>query len=130
MRLPDEERKMFMFYGDAAYERGVRAHGMKTAFDKPSVIPELVRIGLGEFKKFKGETGSYMGNPRFAGSVGMREDQTMTDHGVEYPVLLSDKLVGKRGLDFPDLFATDPKAVEKGIGLVPEEFEDFGFEKR
>ena len=52
------------------------------------------------------------------------------DRGEDYPVLLSDKLVGKPDLDFPDLFATAPEVVKKGIGLAPADFEDFGFDKR
>ena len=36
----------------------------------------------------------------------------------------------EKQLDFPDAFATDPKITQKGIGLVPEDFEDFWFNKR
>jgi hypothetical protein len=130
MRLPDEQRKMFMFYGNAAYDRAARDYGMKTEFDKPPVFADLVRISFREFKEIKGETGSFLGNPWFKGTVGMKEGDMTRDRGRDYPVLLSDKLVGKADLDFPDLFATDPKTVEKGIGLVPADFEDFGFDKR
>ena len=45
-------------------------------------------------------------------------------------ILLSDKLVNKNDLDSPDLLAMDAKVVEKGIGLIPAEFEDFWFDKR
>ncbi|MBN1672834.1 MAG: hypothetical protein JXR37_17450 [Kiritimatiellae bacterium] len=129
MRLPDEERKMFLFYGEAAYERVAQPNGMRTEFDAPPVFSTLARIGLAEFKAIKGETGSFFGNPGFKGTVGMAQGETTMSRGREYPVLLSDKLVRKHDLDFPDVFATDPRAVEKGIGLVPAEFEDFGFAK-
>ena len=112
MRLPDEKRAMFQFYGDA------------------DVFGGRDRVGLEGYQKVVGDTGSFLGNPWFKGTLGMKEGETVRDRGVVYPVILSDKLVGKPDLDFPDLFATDPKAVEKGVGLVPEDFEDFGFEKR
>jgi len=40
-----------------------------------------------------------------------------------------ERLLGKAGLDFPDTFATDPKAVEMGVGPQPDAFEDFWFNK-
>ncbi len=46
------------------------------------------------------------------------------------PAQIFDKLLGKEGLDFPDTFVTDPKAKEKGIGPVPEDFRDFWFNKK
>jgi len=112
MRLPDEERAMFQFYGDA------------------DVFGGNDRVGLAGYQKVVGDTGSFLGNPWFQGTLGMKEGETTMDRGREYTVLLSDKLVRKPDLDFPDLFVTDPKAVEKEVGLVPEDFEDFGFEKR
>jgi len=134
MRLPDEQRRMFMFYGNEAYEPTAREHGMKTEFDTPPVFADLTRIGLQEFKAIKGETGSYLGNPWFKGTVGMKEGCTTQDEpdprNDGYLRLLSDILHGKADLDFPDLFATGPKAVEKGIGLVPSDFQDFEFDKR
>ena len=88
------------------------------------------RVGLGKYQEVVGDTGSYLVNPWFKGTVGMKEGEMTRDRGENYAVLLSDKLVAKPALDFPDLFATDPKAIEKGIGLVPADFEDFGFGKR
>ena len=46
------------------------------------------------------------------------------------PAMMFDKLLGKEGLDFPDAFATDPRVTEKNIGLVPEDFADFWFNKK
>ena len=43
------------------------------------------------------------------------------------PRYLGDALISLRELDFPDLFATNPDLVERGIGLQPEAFEDFHF---
>jgi hypothetical protein len=43
------------------------------------------------------------------------------------PFFMADHIMGKKNLDFPDLFATDPKVVEKGIGLQPAAFQDFHF---
>jgi hypothetical protein len=47
-----------------------------------------------------------------------------------YLLLFSDKLLGKAGLDFPDLFATNPEVVKKGIGLIPSDFNDFHFNQK
>lgn len=44
--------------------------------------------------------------------------------------MMFDKLLGKKDLDFPDTFATDPKAVKKGIGPQPDAFKDFWFNKK
>ena len=130
MRLPDEQRKMFQCYGNDAYEPTAQEYGMKTEFDKPPIFADLVRISLRMFKEIKGETGSFFGNPWFEGTLGMKEGEITRDRGEDYLLLLSDKLHGKADLDFPDLFATAPEVVRKGIGLVPADFEDFGFDKR
>ena len=41
-----------------------------------------------------------------------------------------DKLLGKEDLDFPYTFATDPNAIEKGVGPQPDAFKDFWFNKK
>ena len=112
MRLPDEKRVMFQFYDDAATFGG------------------RDRVGLREYQKVVGDTGSILGNPWFKATVGMKEGEMTRDRGEDYPVILSDKVVEKPDLDFPDLFATAPEVVKKGIGLVPADFEDFGFDKK
>ena len=103
---------MFHFYGDAAYFDG------------------RARVGLREYQEVLGDTGSFLDNPWFKGTGGMKEGDMTRDRGENYPVLLSDKRVGKPDLDFPDLFATAPEVVKKGVGLVPADFEDFRFDKR
>ena len=64
-----------------------------------------------------GDTGSYVGDPKLAGVGGGGGRASF------------ERLLGKAGLDFPDTFATDPKAVEMGVGPQPDAFEDFWFNK-
>ena len=63
-------------------------------------------------------------------ALGTKEGEMTWDRGEDYLVLLSGKLVGTPDLDFSDLFATAPQVVKKGIGLVPADCADFGFDKR
>jgi len=46
------------------------------------------------------------------------------------PAMMFDKLLGKEDLDFPYAFATDPKAIEKGVSPQPDAFKDFWFNKK
>ena len=124
LRVPDDEKKMFMFYGGESYARCARAYGWTTNFAKPPVFDDLTRMNLKEYQALVGNTGSFVGNPRFKGSLTMK---TKDKNG--NPVYLPDRLVGKKDLDFPDLYATDPMVVKKGIGLVPEAFKDFHFNR-
>ena len=58
-----------------------------------------------------------VGDPRFKVSADADPEETLR---------FSDGLTRIVG-DFPDVFATNPKIVERGIGLQPEAFEDFHF---
>ena len=124
LRVPDSEKKMFMFYGGESYARCARAFGWTTNFAKPPVFADLTRINLQEYHKQFGETGSFVANPIFKGALGMK-----TEDKDGHSLFLPDQLISKQDLDFPDLFATEPKVVEKGIGLVPDDFKDFNFAK-
>ncbi len=113
LRVPDEERKMFLFYRD------------------PDVmhLPNLKdrRISLAQYKKKVRPTKSFVANPWFKVTVGMKEERKMGKYG---PEILLDRIVSIRPLDFPDLFATNPDVIGKGIGLQPEAFKDFHFAKK
>ncbi len=58
-----------------------------------------------------------VGNPQFAG---LRGDPQFPTDGY-----FDDRML-REFHDFADLFATDPTAVERRIGLIPSDFEDFG----
>jgi len=96
LRVPDEERKMFLASG--------------------------VRMSLADYQKKYGDKGSFVGDPKFAG-IAAQEYKDFAGN----PVMSSDLLIGKKDLDFPDLFATNPRLVKPGIGLQPEAFKDFHF---
>lgn len=112
LRKPDEERKMFLFYGDPQFKH------LRNLKDK--------RMSLAEYKKKVRATNSFVANPWFKATVGMKDDGKM---GKYAKAILVDSLVHKRELDFPDLFATNPELVKRGIGLQPEAFKDFHFNK-
>jgi len=131
LRVPDDERKMFRFFGTAAYERYVPSYGVTTDYKEPPVFVDNPdgtennpRFSLKEYQAMVGDTGSFVGDPRFAGTANMEEGGKLWTGD---PATMFDKLLGKKGLDFPDTFATDPKAVEKRIGPQPDAFEDFWF---
>ena len=133
LRKPDEERKLFSFYGKAAYERYVPSYGVTTNYAKPPVFNDNPdgteynpRLSLAEYQKMAGDTGSWVGDPKFAGTVGMKEGGTLWTGD---PSTMFDKLRSKKDLDFPDTFATDPKALEMGAGPQPDAFKDFWFNK-
>jgi len=129
LRIPDAERKMFMFYGRGrAYILGLGAERAAKAVEKgPVFYQDLVRVSLAEFQEKAGDTGSFVADPEFKGTQGMEAGGKLWTGD---PATMFDKLLGKPGLDFPDAFATDPRVTEKNIGLVPEDFEDFWFNKR
>ncbi len=96
LRVPDQERKMFLTSG--------------------------ARMSLADYQEKYGDKGSFIADPQFQGMVGKES--------VDYagrPAFPPDLLIGKKDLDFPDVFATNPKLVERGIGLQPEAFKDFHF---
>jgi len=125
LRVPDEQRRMFAFYGTEAYERAARAYRIRVKFDEPPAFEELTRMSLAEYqRRFSPESGSRVGDPGFAGT----RDMPKLDHAGE-EVYLVDRLIGKQDLDFSDLFAANPEVVEQGIGLQPEAFKDFHFNR-
>ncbi len=140
MRLPDGEkgmpfRTLFLFYDDEAYDRGAgRFAGLEPASKHPTKIQELSRMSLDDFHAAFGDTGSFPADPKFRGAEGleMPEGGRFTEKFnkgnrayIGFRILSSDLLVGSG--DFNDFFATNPQLVEKGIGLVPDDFADFHF---
>jgi hypothetical protein len=106
LRLPDEERKMFLF---AAWD--------------PEWKYSLGRISLAEYRAMIRPTDSILANPQLRETLSMKPAEVK---GIkEY--YLGDRIGTKKDLDFPDLFATNPEVVKRGIGLQPEAFKDFGF---
>ena len=69
-----------------------------------------------------GDTGSVLADPEFAGVLRAAE---AGEQKPEYPPEML--LRPGREIDFSSFFATHPEMVERGIGLQPEAFEDFGF---
>ncbi len=123
LRVPDEEKQMFQFYGTVAYERAATGYRVGAEFEEPPAIEDLTRMSLAGYqRRFAPNSGSRVGDPEFAGT---RDVPRQTEEGE--PIYRVDRLMGRRDLDFPHLFATKPEVVEAGIGLNPEAFEDFHF---
>ncbi|MFA7158674.1 MAG: right-handed parallel beta-helix repeat-containing protein, partial [Kiritimatiellia bacterium] len=120
-RIPKEKRKLYTFYDPVAYERTVAAYDLKPV-DTSLLFTNLVQFTLAEYQQKSGHTNSFVANPGFKATVDMN---TADKDGK--PVFLVDQLLGKKDLDFPDLFATDPEVVRRGIGLQPEAFKEFRF---
>jgi hypothetical protein len=120
-RIPPEKRKLVTFYDPVAYERTVAAYGLKPV-DTSLLFTNLVQITMAEFQQKSGMTNSFAANPAFRATLSMKA----TDKDGKQ-LFMVDQLLGKKDLDFPDLFATDPEVVRRGIGLKPEDFADFKF---
>jgi len=131
VRLPENQRKLMLFYGTAAYGR-YDNYGVTTDFEKEPVIKDHPdgtennpQMTLAEYQAMAGDTGSYVGDPKCAGTANMKPGGKLwTGH----PSMMFDKLLSER-LDFPATFVTDPKAVKKGIGPQRGDFKDFWFNK-
>jgi hypothetical protein len=101
LRTPEEERTFFWILNFR--ERGkLLGHTLMT---------------LPDYKKRVAPTDSIVADPQFA--VFKRLD------AAKNPPFAIDRLVGNEvPLDFPDLFATNPEVVDRGMGLQPSAFAD------
>ncbi len=72
----------------------------------------------GEYFAQFGDNGSLLGDPHFAGLVGVEFDDDI------FP---PDQFMNRPEIDFPFLFTTRPEWVERNIGLDPKAFADFHF---
>jgi len=101
LRTPEEERTFFWILNFR--ERGkLLGHTLMT---------------LPDYKKRVAPTDSIVADPQFA--VFKRLD------AAKNPPFAIDRLVGNEvPLDFPDLFATNPEVVKRGMGLQPSAFAD------
>jgi hypothetical protein len=131
LRVPDDQRKVFQFYGTAAYGRYAPIYGVNTNFATPPVFVDNKdgtennpRLSVKEYQAMVGDTGSFAGDPKFAGTANMPEGGKLWTGD---PSTMFDKLGGKEDVDFPDTFATSPEAVKKQVGPQPDAFKDFWF---
>lgn len=122
MRIPIEERMLFMFYGPFEQERAASGYGVSDD-GSGMVITELTRMSLPQYlESFNPNSSSIAADPLFAGALGF---DTASDPAE--PKYVVDFLMTNPDLDFNDLFATNSEVVERGIGLQPEAFADFHF---
>ncbi len=102
LRLPDAERRPFLFYGKG-----------------PG------RLSMGEYEKLKGDTRSVFAYPQFR----ITKDKEPKDRTGKKIKFLADWLAGQRDIDFPDLFTLHSELMKRDVGLQPEVFRDFHFNK-
>ncbi len=120
LRIPDEERKMFQFYGSMAYERAAASYRLPAEFSVAPVFEELTRMSLAAYRDYHNPTTtSIVADPKFVASLDI---DPIDSEGK--PVYVVDQLVRNDDLDFSDLFATNPEVIERGIGLQPQAFID------
>ena len=110
LRIPADERRMFLFY------RNEKA-------PMPYTFTNLSQITLFEYQQRLGVTNSIAADPKFKAALEMKPAIDKAGN----TVFFADQVLGKKDLDFPDLFATDPEVARRGIGLQPEAFKDFHF---
>lgn len=108
---------LFEFGGKTVHENNVY-------FLREPATRELSRgrklSDLGEFIR-----NPFVGDPRFAGVTDSRHGTSAVSSNFS-PDLLTD---AKMKLDFDSFFATDPEVVRRGIGLQPEAFADYKFNR-
>lgn len=139
MRAPDPEmnlpkRNMFLFYHDEAFDRSAAWLGMETSDRQPSRITELSRLCLDDYEAMFGDTASFMMDPRFQGAPDVtpgarftEDDNLRNRNNTGFLILNTDRM--GRNIDFPALFTTRPELIERGIGLQPDAFTDFHFNR-
>jgi parallel beta-helix repeat protein len=98
LRVPDEERQLFWVLN----------------FAEGAEKPRHTRMSLAEYDRRVKVTGSILADPRFPAVQRLAPAKV-----APFPV---DSLAGF--LDFPDVFATNPEVVNRGMGLQPEAFAD------
>ena len=103
-RLPEKERKLFLFSG----------------WDKKR--GSIGRQNLDGYRKYFKATTSIVANPMLRATVGMKDDRK---RGKYAPSIVTDRIAGRRNLDFNDFFTTNPKLIKRGIGLQPDAFKNF-----
>ena len=110
LRMPDEERRMFLFYRNEEFGKGIFARRLSLAAYKERINPN---------------TNSIVADPNF------RVVPELNVSGVRDPGYFGDRIVSSRqlDLDFKDVFATDPDVLRLGAGLQPEAFQDFHFNR-
>lgn len=122
LRIADDERRMFSFYGTTAYERAAAAYRLPTEFEAQPVFDEITRLSLADhMEQFNSDSTSIVADPEFVG--GLDIDPVDADGN---PVYVVDLLLRVPELDFADFFATNPELVERGIGLQLDAFIDAG----
>ncbi len=124
MRIPIEERRVFIFYGPFEYARSAAAYRIQEGYPDPAVT-EMIRITLPEYiARFNPDSTSIAADPLFAGAFGFDKPGDS-----EPPAYVVDQLMRNSDLDFNDLFATNPEVIERNIGLQAEAFADFHFNR-
>ena len=98
LRVPDEERQLFWVLN----------------FAEGAEKPSHTRMSLAEYDRRVQVTGSILADPRFPAVQRLAPAKV-----APFPL---DSLAGF--LDFPDVFATNPEVVSRGMGLQPEVFAD------
>jgi len=122
-REPQQEKRIFMFYSDDAFERARVAFMMGEPREQYPVMTEIHSIRFGQIAEFLGKTDSIIANPDFRV---LADVPAMNARGeAVYPV---DRLPAGP-VDFSDFFATNPEVVKRDIGLQREAFQDFHFNR-
>lgn len=124
LRIPDAEKRPFMFYGTVAYSRTVAPFELP-ASDSAMVFEDLTRLSVADFQARFGDDGSVTADAVFAVTQDM---DTVNAEGNK--IFLPDRVIGIRTLDFPDLFTADPELAARNIGLEAEAFDDFHFNRQ
>ncbi len=123
-RRPAEEKTVLLVYDDMSFDRERVASQMGPSREKLPNITETLRYNFPELGKSFRATDSVFMNPKFAGLA--NAPTTDAKGKAAYP---ADHLPAGP-LDFDQLFATDPELQQRGIGLIPSDFQDFSFAEK
>lgn len=125
-RHPPEEKRVFTFYNDEAFDRERVAFLMGERREEYPVLEDILNLTLAESVEWLGETDSILANPGFP----ILEEFPL-ENGEGNPLHPADRIRGRPAeypVDFNSFFATTPEVLERGMGLIPADFDDFRFD--
>ncbi|MCA1808274.1 MAG: hypothetical protein LC725_02250 [Lentisphaerae bacterium] len=119
-----QEKAIVWLWSDDAFENHRVANHMGEVTHPHPALDEILRLGLPEMQAKFGATGSLLADPEFLGAADV---PAATADGK--PIYPPDRVNRAGPIPMNEFFATNPELVERGIGLQPEAFADFHFNR-
>lgn len=121
VRTPQEKKVIYLLRSDAdrARLRDIYAKGQVEADWRYPLRHSSTPVNFSQIEELIGETDSLLTTPEFAGDPEKGSEKFAFDR-------MSSRHFKP---DFNSFFVTSPEEVKRGIGLIPEDFKDFKWQK-